>query len=252
LIVLAVFSVLIWRVFLYEKQSPVVLENIKITAPTIITNNTEENIDAADPIKLPDIAINTIIDKIVLMTDEPEAPKNPINTALYESAPIPEETESETTALNTVENGTGAPVRIRIPSIALDAAIERVALTADGSMDVPKNPKNTGWYELGAIPGETGSAVIAGHVNWWNGVTGAFELLNTLKPGDKIEVQNDKGAVISFIVREIRSYDAQADAIDVFSSDDEQSHLNLITCEGIWDKNTSQYSKRLVVFTDKN
>lgn len=145
----------------------------------------------------------------------------------------------------------GVPVRITIPSIAVDAAIEQVALTTDGSMDVPKDPLNTGWYELGPRPGETGSATIAGHVNWLHGATAVFRDLHKVKPEDTITVLDDSGAVISFVVREIRKYDAAADAMDVFSSHDGKAHLNLITCDGVWDRSTKQYSERLVVFADK-
>ncbi|TAK04807.1 class F sortase [Patescibacteria group bacterium] len=149
-----------------------------------------------------------------------------------------------------VEN-IGLPERIMIPSIAVDAAVEKVAVAADGSMDVPKDPLNTAWYELGPHPGERGSAAIAGHVNWWGGETGAFANLHKLMPGDTVTVQDDTGAVISFVVRELRILDAAADATEVFTSDDKKAHLNLITCIGAWDKRAKQYAKRLVVFTDR-
>jgi LPXTG-site transpeptidase (sortase) family protein len=145
----------------------------------------------------------------------------------------------------------GEPVRITINSIALDAAVEKVALTADGSMDVPKIPADTGWYSLGPRPGEIGSATIAGHVNWYHGATAAFAYLHKVKPGDLITVQDDNGAVISFAVRDSKTLDAGADATDVFTSNDGNAHLNLITCDGTWDTSAKQYSKRLVVFADK-
>ena len=53
------------------------------------------------------------------------------------------------------------------------------------------------------------------------------------------------------MVREIRTYDATADATDVFISNDGKAHLNIITCDGAWNKNMNQYSQRLVIFTDK-
>lgn len=145
----------------------------------------------------------------------------------------------------------GVPMRIKIPKIAVDAVIEKVALVADGSMGVPKRALNTAWYELGPRPGEMGSSAISGHVNWWNGATGVFRNLHKLKKGDKITVLDDKGAIISFVVRESRIYKASADATDVFISNDGKAHLNLITCTGTWNKRTQQYSQRLVVFTDK-
>lgn len=145
----------------------------------------------------------------------------------------------------------GLPVSIKIPSIAVDAPVEKVALATDGSMDVPKNVMNTGWYEPGPRPGEIGSAVIDGHVNWFRGATAVFADLRKVKPGDAITVQDDAGSIISFVVREVRTYDAEADATDVFSSKDGKAHLNLITCGGTWNKRAKQYSKRLVVFTDR-
>lgn len=145
----------------------------------------------------------------------------------------------------------GIPVNIKIPKITVDAEIERVGLKADGAMDVPKLTANGGWYMLGSKPGEIGSAVIAGHLNWWNGQIGVFEHLNSLKPGDVVTVRDDHGAIISFMVRESRSFSAGADATDVFNSTDGKSHLNLITCEGTWVTSARQYSNRLVVFTDR-
>jgi sortase (surface protein transpeptidase) len=145
----------------------------------------------------------------------------------------------------------GVPVNIKIPSIKVDAVIEKVGLKTDGSMGVPKQPLDAGWYELGPRPGEIGSAAIDGHVNWYYGATGVFADLRKVKPGDKITVQDDKGAIISFVVRGSRMYAAAADATDVFKSSDGKAHLNLITCDGVWDKNAKQYSKRLVIFADK-
>ncbi len=145
----------------------------------------------------------------------------------------------------------GIPARIIIPSINVDAAIEQVSVTADGFMDVPKFPLDAAWYELGPRPGEKGSAVIDGHVDWYHGAKAVFLDLHSLKPGDKIEIQDDQGAVITFVVREIRSYDPNADVPDVFGSNDGKAHLNLITCGGVWNAIKKTHSERLVVFTDK-
>lgn len=145
----------------------------------------------------------------------------------------------------------GLPVRLKIPGIHVDSAIEYVGLTPQGAVGIPKNPNNAAWYNLGPQPGDIGSAVITGHVNWYYGATGVFANLHKLKPGDKITVQDDKGSVFSFVVREIRDYAAAGDATDVFYANDEKAHLNLITCEGVWDRSAQQYTQRLVVFTDK-
>jgi|SRR5688572_19509292 len=145
----------------------------------------------------------------------------------------------------------GEPVRISIPSIAVDAAIEKVALAKDGSMDVPEHPDDTGWYALGPRPGEQGSAAIAGHVDRKDGGAAVFTDLHKVRSGDRIAVQDDKGAVVAFAVREVRRYDADADASDVFTSNDGKAHLNVITCVGAWDARANRYAERLVVFADK-
>lgn len=146
------------------------------------------------------------------------------------------------------QTSSGLPVRLKIPEINVDSAVEYVGLAPDGTMDIPKSPDNVAWFELGPRPGENGSAVIAGH---YGGKVSAFDNLYKLRKGDKIYVEDDKGVIIPFVVRESRRYDPEADASDVFSPSDGKSHLNLITCEGVWNKVSESYPKRLVVFTDK-
>ncbi|MDO8593243.1 MAG: class F sortase [bacterium] len=144
------------------------------------------------------------------------------------------------------------PIRLKIPKINVDAAVEYVGLTSQGAMDVPKGPSDVAWFKLGAHPGDNGSAVIAGHYGRWkNGKGSVFDNLNKLRQGDKLYIEDEKGIIISFVVRESRRYDPKADASDVFNSNDGGSHLNLIACDGVWDKAAKSYSKRLIVFADK-
>lgn len=157
--------------------------------------------------------------------------------------------EPQTPALE--QRSVGVPTRLKIPGLNLEAAVEHVAIAADGSMDVPKLPFDVAWYELGARPGETGSAVIAGHLNWKGGAKAIFSDLDKLKPGDHVMVENDQGVVISFIVKRSETYDANANATDIFTSNDGKARLNLITCSGEWNKETDAYSQRLVVFTEQ-
>lgn len=145
----------------------------------------------------------------------------------------------------------GFPVRLKIPKINLDAVFEYVGLTPDGAMDTPKNPVKAAWYNIGPRPGEKGSAVVAGHYGIKDGKSSVFDDLYKLRKGDKIYIEDEKGVMIVFAVRESRRYDPNADAADVFDSKDGKSHLNLITCEGNWNKVLKSYSTRLVVFSDK-
>ena len=145
----------------------------------------------------------------------------------------------------------GLPIRLKIPKINVDSMVEYVGLTTDGAMDVPKKREDVGWFELGPRPGEDGTAVIAGHYGQKNKKASAFDNLYKLRPGDKIYIEDDKGATVSFIVSKTRRYDPKADATDAFGTNTGPSHLNLITCEGEWDEVSKSYPTRLVVFTDK-
>ena len=145
----------------------------------------------------------------------------------------------------------GLPVRLKIPSINVDSAVEDAVITPDGRMDVPEGAIDVAWFSLGPKPGEVGSAVIGGHYGVNNKVSFVFYKLNELKIGETINVINDKGEDVAFVVKSIKSFDQNADSTTVFTSNDGLAHLNLITCEGIWNKVNGTYPSRLVVFADK-
>lgn len=142
------------------------------------------------------------------------------------------------------------PVRLKIPKINVDAVIESTGLTPDGAMGVPKNPADAAWFDSGSRPGEIGNAVIAGHEGWKDGVPAVFDDLRELSKGDKIYVYNEGGMTTVFAVSGVKIYGENDDASNVFVSNDGKAHLNLITCEGIWNKARKSYSDRLVVFAD--
>lgn len=143
------------------------------------------------------------------------------------------------------------PVRLKIPKIDIEADIEYVGLTSEGAMDVPQQPDNVAWFNLGPRPGEIGSAVIAGHSGWKDNRPAIFDNLFKLKIGDKIYITDDQGNTTTFIVRGSRKYDQKAEASTVFSSNDNQAHLNLVTCVGDWNTQDKTHSERLVIFADK-
>ena len=148
-------------------------------------------------------------------------------------------------------SGAGFPVRLKIPKIKIDTAVEYVDISPNGAVGVPKGPINVGWYKEGPRPGEVGSAVIDGHSGWKNGIFAVFDNLYKLQKGDKVYVQDKKGIILTFVVQKIVRYKPDADASDLFNSNDGKSHLNLVTCAGVWDVKAKTHSERLVVFTDR-
>jgi len=145
----------------------------------------------------------------------------------------------------------GLPVRLQIPEIGVDSTIEDALITSDGRMDVPAGSVDVAWFALGPHPGQTGSAVIGGHYGIRNGVPFVFYDLDKLKIGDKVYILDDGDSTLAFVVRSIKSFDRNADATPVFVSTDGLAHLNLITCEGVWNQVNGNYPQRLVIFTDE-
>lgn len=115
-------------------------------------------------------------------------------------------------------------------------------------MEVPSNAVDVGWFKLGPRPGEKGSPIVSGHIDGENGKAGVFASLYKLKAGDKLYIEDDKGILTVFLVRESRTYDPGY-AEEVFSSND-SAHLNLVICGGVWDGAKKSYNQRLVVFAD--
>ncbi|MFF1644310.1 class F sortase [Streptomyces sp. NPDC058240] len=141
-----------------------------------------------------------------------------------------------------------APVRIRIPSIRVDAPMMRLGLGSDGSLDVPPagNRNIVGWYRDGTPPGSRGSAIVAGHVDNAQGRS-VFYDLGALQKGSTVEVVRQDGRTAVFSL----------DAIEVYKSDDfpdkrvygasSFASLRLITCGGGFSKETG-YEGNVVAY----
>ncbi len=145
----------------------------------------------------------------------------------------------------------GPPIRLEVPALGIDAYVEEVGLTADRAMDVPQGWMNAGWYKNGARPGEVGNAVIAGHFDTSSGGPAVFWDLRALAPGDEVIVTYERGDRFTFVVEGSQEfdYDAEGEAIDVVFGPSQTEDLNLITCQGVWDRTQSTYDRRLVVYT---
>jgi len=153
---------------------------------------------------------------------------------------------------NQTKVNTSLPIRLTIPRIKVDAPIAAMSILSTGDLEAPAGPQTVGWFRYGAYPGDNGSAVIDGHYGRWpDGQGSVFDHLNQVRIGDKIYVSNAQGDIITFVVKSVGIYNPNSNATAVFHSSGNTSHLNLITCEGVWNKRTKKYSGRLVVFTDK-
>jgi sortase (surface protein transpeptidase) len=141
-----------------------------------------------------------------------------------------------------------SPVSLRIPALRLAAAVVGLGLNADGTVQVPRNPDQAGWYRLGPSPGQLGSAVILGHVDSKTG-SAIFYRLRFLRAGNRIVVTLTDGTVVHFQVDRVVTYpNAKFPAREVYGSPGYPA-LQLVTCGGRYDHHAHSYTANVVVYT---
>ncbi|MEU5362555.1 class F sortase [Streptomyces sp. NPDC005925] len=140
------------------------------------------------------------------------------------------------------------PDRIRIPAIRVDAPLTGLGLTPSGSLDVPpaEDRNLAGWYEAGVTPGETGTAIVAGHVDNAEGPA-VFYRLGALKKGSRVEVDRRDGGVAVFTVDAVEVYAARDFPDGKVYGPAKRPELRIITCGGGYSRRTG-YQGNVVAF----
>jgi len=151
-----------------------------------------------------------------------------------------------TTSRTPPYDGLPADVRLKIPSLKIDAPIVAVGLTADGEVEAPSTPDMVAWYNLSPIPGTPGNSILSGHIDWKNS-TAVFWELHSIKNGDVINVSSPGRAESSYVVEWVERYPFDQAPLDRIFASLYEPALTIITCEGDFDQATHNYSERLVV-----
>ena len=139
------------------------------------------------------------------------------------------------------------PSRLLIPSLHINANVQKVGVKKDGSMGTPNNFTDVAWYKNGVIPGDIGSAVIDGHVDNGLALAGVFKHLTDIKVGDDIYVVTAAGDKVHFVVTAVDFYNYKFVPVEDIFNNKDGSHLRLITCSGTWVPGERTYNERLVV-----
>jgi LPXTG-site transpeptidase (sortase) family protein len=139
------------------------------------------------------------------------------------------------------------PARLIIPSIGVDAKVQRVGVSVHKTMAVPTNYTDVGWFRYGPIPGNSGSAVMAGHLDNGLSLPGVFKHLSDLKKGDEIIIKTEHADEVKFKVTATSTLDYDTEATQSIFTTSGKPMLHLITCEGTWNKEKKTYSNRLLV-----
>jgi hypothetical protein len=139
------------------------------------------------------------------------------------------------------------PVSITVPRLRIRSDLVRLGVNGQGVMDVPSDPAQAGWYDLGPTPGELGPAVIAGHVTW-DLVPAVFFRIGNLHPGDRLRVVRRDGVTATFEVRAVRRFPKVRFPTKAVFGPIDYAGLRLITCGGTYDSSTHKYLDNIVVF----
>jgi LPXTG-site transpeptidase (sortase) family protein len=144
-----------------------------------------------------------------------------------------------------------APFSIDIPAIKARAPIVAIGTGANNELDPPVPPTTVGWWKYGAKPGAaTGTAVIAGHINY-SGVEGTFARIGRLNPGDTVIVHGSRDgtkSTLTFRITGVRTYSKKTLPWKRIFDQHVSGRLALVTCGGPFDSATGNYLDNIVAY----
>ena len=140
------------------------------------------------------------------------------------------------------------PVRVQLPGAGIDAPLDPVGVEPDGAMTIPEDVDRVGWYRFGPVPGDqTGTAVLAGHVDDREQGLGALAALRTVEPGEEVLVTDTAGGVTAWRVVSRQLVDKQSVPLAELFERSGPPRLALLTCGGEFLPELSSYRDNVVV-----
>jgi LPXTG-site transpeptidase (sortase) family protein len=141
------------------------------------------------------------------------------------------------------------PVSLEIEAIGVAAPVQPYGVNPrSGEMVVPRNVTEVAWYQHGPSPGESGSAVLAAHVDLAGQGKGVFFNLKKLEPGDSIIIGYEDGTARSFQVAGLVVYRKSELPVSAIFSRQGPPVLTLVTCGGGFSKSRQSYDSNVVVY----
>ena len=181
-----------------------------------------------------------------------EAPKNPAPTPRPTTdAPPPRPAVPDIPVQGTDPRAVQSPVppvRITVPDVAIDIAIEPVGVLADGSMELPADTGIAGWYEYGPGPASpAGATILAAHVDSLVYGLGPFSRLRELPAGAALSVTTADGAVHGYTIAAVAKVPKAEIPLDTVFDRSGPPTLVLITCGGQFNHDTGHYLDNILV-----
>ncbi len=137
------------------------------------------------------------------------------------------------------------PVALVIPAIGVSARVVPEDLGPGGALDIPP-PRQVGWYDRGPAPDQSGTTMLAGHIDD-NGVPGALLRLNDVQLGAAVRVTTASGRVAAYTVTRRQMLPQHELAFSGLLSQQGAPSLVLVSCGGAYDEATHLYLDNIVV-----
>ena len=147
----------------------------------------------------------------------------------------------------------GLPKYISVPSINVaQARIIGLSTTKNNKIIAPSNLHDAGWYESSAKPDQDGALFIYGHVSSKQ-ARGLFYNLHKLALGDIITITRGDDTTFVYKVIDRATYGADSVPMDkvLTPANPSQRGLSLMTCAGELNKQTNEFSERLVIYASQ-
>lgn len=181
----------------------------------------------------------------VVMEATPEAPTFPAGSAAGDDLPLFDHGSARLE--DQVAAAKAVPSTLQVADLGIDAPVSQIGVAPDAQLEVPTEAGTVGWYRHGVSPGQPGSAVLAGHVDY-EGRPGVFIRLGQLNPGATITVGYDDGTQRSFTVVARQQYaKAELPTESLFNQTGDPM-LVLVTCGGDFDGDARTYRDNVVVY----
>lgn len=160
-----------------------------------------------------------------------------------------DETEPKNDTIRSYRVADNLPRFLTIGSIGVYTKVLPVGLSSNNEILTPKNIYNVGWYQGSSKPGQRGAIFINGHVS---GPTkrGVFYNIKKLNIGDIVKLESGNAELFEY--RVVHKEEVPVTEVDMnkvlLSYDIDKQGLNLMTCGGEFDKKSSSYNKRTIVY----
>jgi len=137
------------------------------------------------------------------------------------------------------------PVRIRIPALGLDAAIEDTGYDSSHTMEIVPSADIISWLRESSIPSNDGNAILGGHNKWKGKICPLYEL-DTLEIGEEMEIEYEDGLCLKFKLESVFVYALATAPAGLIMDVGGEARVTIITCKPPFNPRIGTSDNRIV------